>query len=408
MNYLKRVRMLRMIRGTTAKLTFLRKFIDDKDWKEYLVFVYQPSINYRCSAPSDVTVNEDPDMRQLLNALQDTVSSGFNGNKQRSLTLAYSRTFGELYRLALGRSLKAGVSITTINKAYPKLIDEFKVMLAENVPIDEIKLPALASIKFDGLRLILMKKRSSITLVTRAGKAIVINSIIKDAESLADGVYDGELVFAEGKQVGRTKITGAANKCLLGTACDIPNSIFRVFDYIGTGDFANRLCSTPYKERYKALFASGILRCENIAIVAQTQVKTHAQIRSQYAAAYASGYEGLIIRYKKDPYVWQRSKKLIKIKAKKHTILTCVGTTEGNGKYEGMIGALICEGTVSGKEVHVKLGTGLSDHDREQAPEHYIHEEMDVEYNDIVRADKADKYSLFLPVFKRIHKRYDT
>ncbi len=93
---------------------------------------------------------------------------------------------------------------------------------------------------------------------------------------------------------------------------------------------------------------------------------------------------------------------MVKMKATEEMELTCVGTTEGTGKYEGMIGALVCQGSIGAKDINVKLGSGLTDHDREQPPEYYIGKDIDVLYNDIVKAEGSTRYSLFLPRFKRV------
>jgi len=130
------------------------------------------------------------------------------------------------------------------------------------------------------------------------------------------------------------------------------------------------------------------------------------EVNAKYRDLLSRGYEGLIVRYLGDQYTWDTSSKrsglMIKKKATNEIELTCVGTTEGTGKYEGMIGALICHGYIDDKWVQVKLGSGLSDHDREQPPEFYIGLTVEVLYNDVVRAKDATHYSLFLPRFKRI------
>ena len=125
-------------------------------------------------------------------------------------------------------------------------------------------------------------------------------------------------------------------------------------------------------------------------------------VNELYAQKIKAGYEGLIIRQTYDPYEWKRSEKLIKLKVTKECVLECVGATGGTGKYEGMIGALLCEGTIGDKNIKVKLGSGLTDHDREIASWEYSGKKIDVLYNDIVKAESADHYSLFLPRFKRV------
>ena len=149
-------------------------------------------------------------------------------------------------------------------------------------------------------------------------------------------------------------------------------------------------------------------RSHNLLIAEQSIVSSQDDIDEMFADKLAKGYEGLIIRALDDPYVWGRSAKLIKKKATKECILGCYDIVEGTGKYEGMIGSLRCSGLVEGKDVRVKVGSGLSDYDREMPPSYYIGRDIDVLYNDVVIAKKAAYYKLFLPRFKRVVGEMDT
>jgi len=140
----------------------------------------------------------------------------------------------------------------------------------------------------------------------------------------------------------------------------------------------------------------------NIRIVRQVELNSQEEIESMFQDKLSLGYEGLILRYMDDPYEWRRTKSLMKVKSIKTATLTCIGYIEGTRKYEGMIGSLVCKGDIGGKNIEVHVGTGLSDYDRDVLPEAYTDNEIEVEYNDIVKAKDADHWSLFLPVFKRI------
>jgi len=397
---------LRLARGRNKKEDILRKYADTPGWKNYLRAVYDQSINYGVRSVPDNTFREECFVDDLLVDLQ--ALPFVSADKKKSVALRMSRQHGELFRLALARSLKAGVTATTINKVYPGLIPEFKVMLAKNVPTEEVRLPVLASIKFDGVRLIAEVDKHGVRLFTRSGKRLHLETIESELMFFKNGVYDGELTFSTGKQEGRTSITGAVNRCLLGTDTDIPDAVFNVFDMLSLGEWFKRKCETPYKKRLKKLMHACEIKPEHIRVVQQGKMKTHKDITDVFDHVREQGYEGLILRYKKDVYEWKRTAKLIKMKAVNHCIVECIDVIEGNGKYDGMIGSLVCEGFEDNKLVTVNVGTGLSDHDRELNPDEYIGKLIDIEYNDLVKAKNADHYSLFLPVFKRIHKEYDT
>lgn len=82
--------------------------------------------------------------------------------------------------------------------------------------------------------------------------------------------------------------------------------------------------------------------------------------------------------------------------------LLCVGYNEGIGKYEGMIGSLICEGMIDGKLIIVNVGSGLNDNDRQRDPHKYIGKTIEVAYNKVIQDSKTYQYSLFLPRFLQV------
>lgn len=396
------VHQLRMARGN-GKQRVLEQFKHNDEWLRVLRAMYDSSINYYIGPPKEQSFVDDIDIDAMLDDLDLLASRTYVGNQARLFAYECSERYGEIFRLILGGSLKAGVSTTTINKIYPGLIPTFKVMLAKDVPVS--KYPVLASTKYDGVRLVAFVKDGKCILKTRQGKQVFISSLNRQMSRLRDGIFDGELVSGDGKQAGRTAITGQVNKCLKGTADDIVGYTFCIFDFVPLRDWEMKNCQMQYAERLEILqdFVSG----PNILVADQKLIENKKDIEELYQDRLANGYEGLILRYPFDRYEWKRSNKLIKRKATNEIVLTCVGVEEGKGKYEGMIGALLLEGEKGLKRIKVKAGSGLSDYDRGLHSNHYIGKEIEVLYNDVVRAENADHWSLFLPRYKRIHKDFD-
>ena len=407
------VHQLRMASGSISKLRILRENFENEDWKKLLTACYNDSINYYVSAPRDNTFVDDFDTGDLLTALTNLSSRNVTGNAARAFALECSQTYGEMFRLVLGGSLKAGVSVTTINKAYPGLIAQFKVMLAKDSPITHF--PCIASTKYDGVRLLAFVEEPKLShlkhkeytmplvpdvkLILRSGKQIHIKSLEYEMSKQPPGVYDGELVAGDGLQEGRTKITGSVNRCLKGGATDIKDYTFCIFDYLLHEEWAAEV-SGPYIERVQEL--NKMTQNSKVRIADMYTMGSIDHVNELYAQKLAAGYEGLIIRQTYDPYEWKRSNKLIKKKAIFEGVLECYDTTEGTNKYEGMIGALMLRGTIDDKDILVKTGSGLSDHDREMPPQHFIGKDIEMLYNDITRAKDASHYSLFIPRFKRV------
>ena len=399
------IHQLRMANGSLAKQRILRQHKDDPAWRQYLRWVYDESINYGVSPPNDGTFVDHVDPHQLFPVLSALQNMAPGSSKQRAAQ-AYSEQYGELFRLALGRSIRAGVTATTLNKIMPGLIPVFKVMLAKEV--ENKRYPLLASTKFDGVRVVaFVQNDKSVVLKTRNGKELNIASLKLQMRKWPLGVYDGELVHGDGLQAGRTSITGSVNKVLKGSWNDLDEYTYCIFDYVPFSEWFEQKGSISYAARYAHL------KCHdpqslNVRVVEQVTVANDLETDYLYQLLVLKGYEGLILRSSEDPYVWKRSEKLIKMKATNECKLRCVDLIEGKGKYEHMIGALVCQGTVKGKEIEVKVGSGLSDFDRTRDAEQFLNHSIEVLYNDVTKDSKTGQWSLFLPRFKRIAGRMET
>lgn len=390
---------LRRAQGRLKKLEVLKRYEHNEDWLKYLKYMYDSSLNYYVSAPSDNTFVDEIDIEDMFDFLDQLLSHEYSGNQLRKMVYHASQIYGELFRLVLDNSLKAGVSVTSINQTYPGLIPTFDVMLAKDVEIP--RYPVIGSTKYDGVRVIATITEGRVVLRTRSGKVLPIVSLEDALCQSYDGVYDGELVQSTGKQEGRTKITGQVNKCLKGTADDCTNYTYYIFDYLHHAEWALQKCQRTYGARMDSVMA-GLDPSLHAKIAPMQMLRNREEVQDMYEKHIMTGYEGIMLRYHADPYVWGRSSTLIKKKAIYNTVLQCEGIQGGTGKYEGMIGALICVGHVSGKYVKVRVGSGLSDYDRAKRPQDYIGSKIEVMYNDIVSSKDGVIHSLFLPRFKRM------
>ena len=71
----------------------------------------------------------------------------------------------------------------------------------------------------------------------------------------------------------------------------------------------------------------------------------------------------------------------------------------GTGKYEGMVGAYICQGMEDGKRIVVNVGSGLSDEQRVEL--NVIGQVVEVKADAITKSRDKDEYSLRFPRFLR-------
>ncbi len=133
---------------------------------------------------------------------------------------------------------------------------------------------------------------------------------------------------------------------------------YLVFDLPGHGGpFAARV------DAMRALAATGAPAW--LRAVAQSQVADAAGLRARFAAVLAAGGEGLMLHHGSALYTAGRSDSLRKLKPHDDAEARVVAHLPGNGKYEGMLGALLVERADGAR---FRLGSGLSDAERATPP----------------------------------------
>ncbi len=140
---------------------------------------------------------------------------------------------------------------------------------------------------------------------------------------------------------------------------------FHIFDAPG-------LVPMKFRDRYELLKRSPMLAsCPDVQVVEQTTCKGKEHFQEFYEGVLTLGGEGVMLRGADSAYEGRRSSQLLKYKPTKELVALVCGHTEGEGKHGGRCGALIC----LWGGVQFKVGTGLSDRQREVPPavgEHVI------------------------------------
>lgn len=402
MKLIKIVHQLRLAKGK-KKLEVLKEHEDNELWRKFLIYTYDSRISYGVSPPKDTNfdiVDIEDVMFNMLDSLKERMSTG---NDAKDLAKDLSKRFGEVPRLILGRSIKAGVSITSINKVYPDLIFEFKSMKGMDVPI--FRYPVLSSIKYDGVKIFGFVDGYKSYTLTSSGLEVRIDSLNKDLSKLVSGVYEGELIHGRGKMVDRPVITGKLNSLLSSTITDIKEYSFMVYDYIPLDEWIAKIGILTFKERQERLLATYDPMSFKILPVHHNLLHSDEEVERYTSNLIAEGFEGSISRYDFDVYTWKRVPHLIKKKALRECVLECIGVIPHSNPSKGFIGSLVCEGTIKDKEegevfVKVNVGVGLSKMDILREPEYYIGKEIEILYNSVTYPKEGN--SLFLPRIKRI------
>ncbi|MDA7834241.1 ATP-dependent DNA ligase, partial [bacterium] len=124
-----------------------------------------------------------------------------------------------------------------------------------------------------------------------------------------------------------------------------------------------------------------------------------AQLNKQYVN---EGYEGVMIKDVDVAYECKRSHAWLKAKPFIEVTLEVKDVEEGTGRNVGRLGALVCTGIDDGKEITVNVGSGFSDHDRDEfwtAGDNVIGQLVEVRA-DAITQNQDGTYSLRFPRFK--------
>ena len=450
------VKELRADTSLNYKKEILARYSDYEPFKEFLIRVYNPRINYYMRKIPDVISygmkeQDLSELRDVLNVLSGRMATGADAiNYVRNFLLEANQTIRELFELAIGRDIRAGVGVGIINEVYKDLIEEIPYCRCGKLDekalerFDSIPDGFLAQAKLDGVFNYIIKEGNEVYMLTRAGTSWSSDSLKEDMIKCSDGVYIGEgLIYKEGKPLDRKTGNGLINKFikrestleslyvkidavlnsdryLTGKNLKIYNEIkqkeqefaeidknlhFVIWDSLTLGEFREGLSTRPYTERFgeaiKATFMTAKLK--PVPSFRVYSVKEAQAIADEYIS---EGGEGAII--KKLDTVWKdgTSKDMVKIKAVLDADLLCVDVEEGSGKYKGKVGALVLE-TFCGK-LRVKVGTGLTDLDRAKPFDYYIGKVIEIQYNEFIKSKSKNTDSLFLPRFVEVREDKNT
>jgi DNA ligase-1 len=130
--------------------------------------------------------------------------------------------------------------------------------------------------------------------------------------------------------------------------------------------------------------------------------KGQTTFKAMNKTAIKNGYEGLMVKPIEAIYQCKRSASWLKIKPIIEVTLTVVDIEEGQGKFDGTTGALVCEGIDDGVNIKVNVGSGLTDENREEIwkdKETVIGQLVEIRADAITQAENGE-YSLRFPRFK--------
>ena len=407
------MKLLGMLSATTSKLDKERmlKGISELEFRTF-AYAYDPYYVFNMKFRDVKMYNLGEPSEEMFTLLNKLISKRYTGNAAKLRVETFAATNGDLIKLVINHDLKCGVTATTFNKVYKGAIPQFKVQLAKEEPVENLSFPKLVQLKYDGVRLIVINKEGEVKFFTRNGKEVDLPMLREDIEAapMMNYIIDTEVTLAEGKMEDRTKVSGMINSAMHGGVIAEEDLVLNCFDFMTLSQWENCKCSDPYEMRFSFL-RSTVNRIQvetaQLQLAVTNEVHNADAANELYNAAIDLGYEGLVLKDAKHKYTFKRSKDWIKLKEIKTADLKCYAIQMGEpgSKYDGYIGALMCRGTVEGKEIKVNVGSGLKDIQRSMRESYFMHQTIEVKYNAVIRDSVTGEYSLFLPRFVEV--RFD-
>lgn len=311
----------------------------------------------------------------------------------------------------VNRTLRLGIGASQLPK------DGLAPMLAKR--FEDIKLRNevyYVTEKLDGNRCIARYDGSKWIFTSRNGKPLKVDIDMGDLPT--DVVYDGELLSPQqtydSERMYDATIHGTivptyggqfnSTSGLINSKAKNKQLVYNIFDvmtddaYYLRRQYLNSLQCTSKETRILPVLARINCNYDNI-------------IANMLDAVTSAGAEGLMLNLAHANYQHKRTADLLKVK-NTYTVDMLVKDWEyGNGKYNGMLGALCCEAISDGKRIEAKVGTGITDEQRQlwaDDPALIIGKIVEVSYFSMSQSSGTygtKLYSLRFPRLKRV--RYD-
>jgi DNA ligase-1 len=240
------------MRATSSSLDKIEILKKQSDFiKKVLEYTYNPYKQYYVTSKTckknNHIIDEECGFIDLFELLDDLTNRTYTGHDAIAMVNGYidqHKDYEDLIYSIIDKDLKTRTGAKVINKAFPNLIPEFNVALAQNY---EPKLASFgegyvetwyASRKLDGVRcLAVVDEEGKCTLYSRMGKEFTTLNKIKEAieeTCIVNYVFDGEICLMD--EEGNEDFQGVM-KQLRRKDHQIENPVFMIFDMIHKIDF---------------------------------------------------------------------------------------------------------------------------------------------------------------------------
>ena len=403
--------------SSNYKLDILKKYKDNSELKKLLELTYNRN-KYNFNVSKNCIIKDNPNILEsngsktvdeLLSALEILGEGTIRGNEAHQFVCNHLKCLDndnkEIFLNVLGRDLKIGLNVKSINKVFKNLIPKPNYMrcavLSEKT-LKKINFPAFIQLKMDGTYREIHVADGQVSGKTRSGEEYFNPVLFKEMENFPNGFYTGELTID-----GESRFTG--NGLINSLNPPYEKITFTVWDYLTDDDYLEK-SKTPYYSRFESL--SDIIekhKSNRVKLVPNHEVNSIDEALKYVSDWMEQGLEGGVLKDKNNVFKNGTSGTQLKIKLKVDAEMRITGFTDGTigTKREGKIGAIQFsndEGTIKGQ------CSGFSDEELDlftKNKDNLIGRIISVEFNDIVKSENNDYYALSHPRFIEIRNDKD-
>ena len=403
--------------SSNYKLDILKKYKDNSELKKLLELTYNRN-KYNFNVSKNCIIKDNPNILEsngsktvdeLLSALEILGEGTIRGNEAHQFVCNHLKCLDndnkEIFLNVLGRDLKIGLNVKSINKVFKNLIPKPNYMrcavLSEKT-LKKINFPAFIQLKMDGTYREIHVADGQVTGKTRSGEEYFNPVLFKEMENFPNGYYTGELTID-----GESRFTG--NGLINSLNPPYEKITFTVWDYLTDDDYLEK-SKTPYYSRFESL--SDIIekhKSNRVKLVPNHEVNSIDEALKYVSDWMEQGLEGGVLKDKNNVFKNGTSGTQLKIKLKVDAEMRITGFTDGTigTKREGKIGAIQFsndEGTIKGQ------CSGFSDEELDlftKNKDNLIGKIISVEFNDLVKSENNDYYALSHPRFIEIRNDKD-
>ena len=318
-----------------------------------------------------------------------------------------SEVYHQFLKDIITKKYKCGVTAKVASEIIPDVIKkEHQVMLANKFK-GNLKEPMQMTLKLDGIRCSTLIEDGNIQFLSRQGKKLKGLLDIENAiqtMNLDNYMLDGELIRKNIDNLPSEENFKLTTSIVSSDTEDKKGLEYVIFDIVPLQDYKNRVCELDYQTRknmlYKLIETNEFIRLVPMLGTAQTE----EDIYNNLDDVVSQGLEGLMLNSFTGLYKFgKRSNDLLKVKKFDSCDIYCTGVEEGTGKYEGTLGAIICDY----KGYKLKVGSGLTDEQRDYYWKHQseiVNHIVEIKYFE-ESSDKEGNLSLRFPVFKCVREK---